>query len=107
MEQRSQMLKQMQLSKTERGREVRSQGPGLRASRLRPGSSSPLLWSEVTPSRGAWARGPCCCAPSWVRGAGWLLSPWGLVPVLESVAAPGQLCALGSPCVPRDHAGDI
>lgn len=78
-----------------------ARGPGLRASRLHAWpSSSPLLWSRSRP-QGGLGSGAVLLCPSWVRGAGWLLSPWGLVPVLESVAAPGQLCALGSPVCPR------
>ena len=45
--------------------------------------------------------GAMSLCPSWVLGAGWLLSPQGLAPVLEGVAAPGQHRALGSCVCPR------
>lgn len=73
MEQRSQMLKQMQLSKTEREREVRGV---LVSGRLAstPGPPPPLCCGQGHALMGLGSGAVLLC-PSWVRGAGWLLSP--------------------------------
>lgn len=74
MEQRSQMLKQMQLSKTEQEREVCGvpQAPGQHAA-LRPGA--PRSWGHF-----ASTPGPTTCpsrAWAWGRVAVSVLGPWG------------------------------
>lgn len=105
MEQRSQMLKQMQLSKTEREREVcavhgrpdntQPSGQGLRG---HGGILPPRLVLPPAPhGPGLGAVLPCL---SWVRGAGRLLSPQGVGSHPGGHRSPGPALHSREPCMP-------